>query len=160
MKFSLVIATIMAVVGVNEVSANYVEFDHTKMACLVNNYRQSKGLAPLSLHDTLNESAQRHSECQARHNKVAQYFADEDNLLKRCSAHGVHWTNLKESVACSYNSMESVFEYWTNNSEYAHMFTDTATHFGCGMSVNDDGVPYWTADFACNHALPKNIPKC
>lgn len=117
---------------------------------LTNVERAKAGLAALTVDRRLMESAQLHSECQARRNLLTHDGPNGESPSDRMKATGYvvrHWA---ENAARGFGtSAEAVVAAWMRSpSHRANILRSTVTEIGLGIAYSADGTPFWTQNFA------------
>jgi uncharacterized protein YkwD len=118
---------------------------------LINQYRQSKGLPPLTLNTTLTTASKWMSQDMANKN----YFSHTDSLgrdpFTRMAAFGYTANTYKaENIAAGYSTAASVMTGWQNSSGHnANMLNPNYKVIGIGRAYNANSTYkwYWTTDF-------------
>ncbi|KAI9593404.1 CAP domain-containing protein, partial [Syncephalis fuscata] len=143
---TLVMLTAFAA-SVVEVSASPFDFTPEGMLCQVNSFRAGKQLPPLAMYPVLNKAAQDHSQVQANNNNYGHSFPGEPELMQRCSIDGAWWNYIRENVAYGQQTMELAMDFWINSPVHYENLVAESTHFGSGLAIGSNGVPYWTQNF-------------
>ena len=118
---------------------------------LINNYRQTNGLAPLKLNTTLTTASKWMSQDMASKN----YFSHTDSLgrdpFQRMAAFGYTANTSKgENIAAGYQTATAVFDAWKASAGHnANMLSSSYTVIGIGRAYDARSTYgwYWTTDF-------------
>ncbi|KAI9599324.1 CAP domain-containing protein [Syncephalis fuscata] len=140
---TLVMLTAFAA-SVVEVSAGPLDFTPQGMLSLVNKFRAGKRLPPFAMHPVLNKAAQGHSQVQANNQRNEHSFPGEPELMQRCSIDGASWNYIRENIAYGQQTMKQAMDFWTNSPVHYENLVAKSTHFGSGLAIGSNGVPYWT----------------
>jgi uncharacterized protein YkwD len=115
---------------------------------LVNSERAARGLAPMTYDTKLELAAQRHSEDQARSERMSHTGSDGSTMVQRIDRVGFAWRSAAENVAYGYDSPAAVMAGWMNSDGHRRNILSSNTHIGVGVAYGTDGRPYWTQVFA------------
>ncbi|RKP25131.1 CAP domain-containing protein [Syncephalis pseudoplumigaleata] len=130
------------------------------MACEVNRLRESLGKPPLGLATDLNDSAQGHSNVQAKFLQMAHEGLSDGSFLNRLSGYATQWNPPAENVAYGNDSPLSIFLQWFGSSGHYQNMVGDYTHTGCARARGSNGIYYWTQVFSNTPSAPRNIPDC
>lgn len=128
-----------------------LDADEATFLTLINQYRQSRGLAALTVNQSLSAAADWHSNDMA----TKAYFAHNDSLgrtpFQRMAAFGYTANTWKgENIAAGYANAAAVFAGWQRSPGHnANMLNPNFRTIGIGKVVRA-GSPYttyWTTDF-------------
>lgn len=115
---------------------------------LHNAERSKHGLKPLVLNAKLTEAAQKHSDFQAKVNRMAHFGIGDGDPWARIRATGYQYGYAGENVAGNQADAASVVKDWMwSPGHRANILSSRYTEFGGGMADAGHG-PYWTTDFA------------
>ena len=109
---------------------------------LHNDHRQSIGLSPLVLNNTLNQAAQNHSVWMNANNNLSH---DENGVDPgaRLTKLGYRWNTYGENIAMGYATPSAVFAGWLSSSGHRRNIENPSfVEVGFGLSGT-----YWTTDF-------------
>lgn len=138
------------VVSVNKTSASEdttKDFTRDYME-IINDYRASRGLSELELHEDMSKVAAKHSINMAR--GLAEF--SHNGFSNRCTKSKIalgHQGNLcGEIIANGQKTAARVFLAWMNSPGHrAKIVEKRYTHTGFGFSRNKSGKLYWTQIF-------------
>jgi uncharacterized protein YkwD len=119
---------------------------------LINDYRQSKGLGPLKLTQTLGGASDHHSKSMAQHNYFSHDLKAEGiTWSQNISRHGYKYNTYKgENIAAGNAAASATFTQWKNSSGHnANMLSDKFKAIGIGRAYDAQSKYgwYWTTDF-------------
>ncbi len=123
---------------------NYNETE-SKLVTLINDYRQSKGLTPLTVINHVSYKSQEHNFYMIDNNVVNHdYFQQRsDNLVRVLGAERVG-----ENVAYNYQTAESAMSAWINSPSHKANIEGDYTHLGISVTINPEtGRKYYTNMF-------------
>ncbi|AEB75949.1 CAP domain-containing protein [Clostridium botulinum] len=138
-----------------KLSSNYKNEVNKRMIQLVNELRQSQGVAPLKSVDILNNLAEKRSQYMAitgefSHNDTNGNFIFKEDLDKI----NYKWNNVGENIAQNYYSnnpdklAEELFNQWKNSQgHYKNMINSDFNELGFGIGMTQDGKVYATQGF-------------
>jgi len=119
---------------------------------LVNLERAKKKLSPLAHDERLMDAARRHSTDMADGNFLDHTGSDGSNAGQRIDDTGYDWHTWGENIAYGYPNPARVVDAWMNSSGHrANILNPNFVHIGVGHV--DDGVDFWTQDFAAGDTL-------
>ncbi|TMW56084.1 hypothetical protein Poli38472_008732 [Pythium oligandrum] len=157
---ALTLAALTALVAQSEAAdANMMK----EMLDAVNAERAKAGLGPFCYNSKLNAAAQKHSEDQARNNRMTHDGSDGADMAARASREGYKWQGLGENVAAGQRSVADVMNSWMNSDGHRANILGGSSHFGMGYSKGSD-TPYWTQDFGsgqdegCDVSISEPVP--
>jgi len=134
-------------------------YSNTKMLCLVNKQRVKYGLSTLGLSADLTNSAQQHSNDQARMKKMSHDGSNGSDPGTRIQQYGYEWHACAENVAYGYPGAESkVMKAWMKSPGHRANILGPYTHFGSAVAYTGK-TPYYTQDFGDNND-GGNFPEC
>ncbi|HET7095172.1 MAG TPA: CAP domain-containing protein [Thermomicrobiales bacterium] len=129
---------------------------------LINDYRGSLGLQPVSLADDLGEAAQHHSDDMATNNYFSHTLADGSSPEQNIRNFGFTGSTWGENIAAGMSSAPDALQTWKNSPEHDSILRDPDfQEVGIGRSYNDNSQYgwYWTADFGGGaQTAPSTIP--
>ena len=117
---------------------------------LVNQERQARGLAPLSVNSRLVSAAQQHAGNMARYNQMSHTLpqADLPNLVDRLNYYNYDYRAAGENIAWNYRSADAVMTAWMNSPGHrANILNPNFTEIGVGVRYNSRGEPYYCQVF-------------
>jgi len=123
---------------------NYNETE-SKLITLINDYRQSKGLNPLTVINHISYKSEEHNFYMIDNNVVNHdYFQQRsDNLVRVLGAEKVG-----ENIAYNYQTAESAMSAWLNSPSHKVNIEGDYTHLGISVTINpDNGKKYYTNMF-------------
>ena len=123
---------------------NYNETE-SKLITLINDYRQSKGLNPLTVINHISYKSEEHNFYMIDNNVVNHdYFHQRsDNLVRVLGAEKVG-----ENIAYNYQTAESAMSAWLNSPSHKANIEGDYTHLGISVTINpDNGKKYYTNMF-------------
>lgn len=123
---------------------NYNETE-SKLITLINDYRQSKGLNPLTVINHISYKSEEHNFYMIDNNMVNHdYFQQRsDNLVRVLGAEKVG-----ENIAYNYQTAESAMSAWLNSPSHKANIEGDYTHLGISVTINpDNGKKYYTNMF-------------
>jgi uncharacterized protein YkwD len=133
------------------VQAAYAPDDQAQaIVGLINDYRGSLGLQPVSLADDLGEAAQHHSDDMATNNYFSHTLADGSSPEQNIHNFGFSGSTWGENIAAGMSSASDALETWKNSPEHDSILRDPDfQEVGIGRAYNADSQYgwYWTADF-------------
>lgn len=115
---------------------------------LVNAERAARGLAPMTYDTKLELAAQRHSDDQARSERMSHTGSDGSTMVQRIDRVGFAWRSAAENVAYGYGTPAAVMAGWMNSDGHRRNILSSNTHIGVGLAYGANGRPYWTQVFA------------
>ena len=117
---------------------------------LINNYRASLGIGPLSLNYQLGAAADYHSYDMATNNYFDHYLFDGTDPSTNMRNFGFGGSPTGENIAAGMASAQEVMIAWQNSPEHdAGMRNPNFTQIGIGRVYNENSYYgwYWTTDF-------------
>ncbi|MFY8009277.1 MAG: CAP domain-containing protein [Flavobacterium sp.] len=123
---------------------NYNETE-SKLITLINDYRQSKGLNPLTVINHISYKSEEHNFYMIDNDVVNHdYFQQRsDNLVRVLGAEKVG-----ENIAYNYQTAESAMSAWLNSPSHKANIEGDYTHLGISVTINpDNGKKYYTNMF-------------
>lgn len=132
------------IVGPTETPATDVE---ARVAQLINNERQVQGLPALRVDSRLVAAARRHSRDMAQNSFCGHIGTDGSDPFDRMRDAG-YTAPYGETVACGYQTPESVVTAWMNSSAHrAILLCSVCSDIGIGYAQGGQYVFLWTANF-------------
>ncbi len=123
---------------------NYNETE-SKLITLINDYRQSKGLNPLTVINHISYKSEEHNFYMIDNDVVNHdYFQQRsDNLVRVLGAEKVG-----ENIAYNYQTAESAMSAWLNSPSHKANIEGDYTHLGISVTINpENGKKYYTNMF-------------
>jgi hypothetical protein len=134
-------------------------YDPVKMLCLVNKERTRGGLKPLGMSKQLENSAQKHSDDQARMRSMTHDGSDGSSPGDRVERAGYNWRSVAENVAYGYGDEEECMKEWMNSPGHReNIMGNSYSHFGSAVAYAGS-TPYYTQDFG-GDGKSYNFPEC
>ncbi|KAI9596673.1 CAP domain-containing protein [Syncephalis fuscata] len=159
MKFPAILAISSLLLAIN-IEQTHAAIDLNKLVCLVNQFRAKNNMPALSMDDSLNRAAQKHSDLQAKSNKMEHRLPGEGGLLERFRQQGGSWSSGAENIAFGYQTEDAVMNGWIKSPGHRANLLGRHTHIGHGMTTGNKNTKYWTQDFATDTRRKPNPPKC
>jgi uncharacterized protein YkwD len=163
LQFRWVVIAVLAVLlsgvafGASSEADVYYDGEEEQFLQLINEYRQSNGVGPLTLSDTLSVASERHSEDMGEYNFFAHdtvkssYYPAYSEPWDRMKAEGYDYNTFKgENIAAGYETAEKVLQGWRNSPSHNHAMLDGNYHAIGIARVHVPGSKfgwYWTTDF-------------
>jgi uncharacterized protein YkwD len=120
---------------------------------LINDYRSSLGLQPVSLADDLGEAAQHHSDDMATNNYFSHTLSDGSSPEQNIRDFGFTGSTWGENIAAGMSSADEALQSWKNSPEHDSILRDpdfSLVGIGRAYNANTEYGWYWTADFGGN----------
>ena len=119
---------------------------------LINNHRNSRGLGPLALTQTLSGASDHHSVSMAKHDYFSHDLRHEGiTWSQNMSRHGYRFkTNRGENIAAGNPGAAATFEQWRASPGHnANMLNNKFKAIGIGRAYDAQSKYgcYWTTDF-------------
>jgi uncharacterized protein YkwD len=117
---------------------------------LINGYRGSLGLSPVSLADDLGEAAQHHSDDMATNNYFSHTLSDGSSPDQNIHNFGFTGSTWGENIAAGMSSASDALQTWENSPEHDSILRDPdfqEVGIGRAYNANSQYGWYWTADF-------------
>jgi uncharacterized protein YkwD len=114
---------------------------------LVNDYRRSKGLMPLTLDNSLARAAAALAADMAKHNRVSHTGPNGADLSRRLKTAGYNFGLAAENIGAGQSSFAELIETWKNDpSQSRNLLVPDATQMGIGYKYRPDTnyKTYWT----------------
>ncbi len=93
-------------------ASNAAQLDADEARGIINDYRQSRGLAPLALDPLLMTEANSHSRDMAFQDKVGQDVSTRGDFDERLENAGIQRNNTAENVGAGYHTIAQAFSGW------------------------------------------------
>jgi uncharacterized protein YkwD len=113
-----------------------------------NRERSRESLPPLALDPLLNKAAQRHADDMAAHHKMAHEGSDGSTPAQRLARLDYPAMASGENVAEGWREVPRVMKGWMESPPHKANILGKFTRVGFGLARDDDGNPYWSAEFA------------
>jgi uncharacterized protein YkwD len=126
----------------------------TELLRLVNDYRLTRGLSPLTPSPRLGDAARAHAHHMIQHRFVAHVSPEGLQPSDRIKQANIEWDTVSENVGSAYSTPQSMFEAWLRSPDHrANIESDRFTYAGVGYAL--DGEPtnafpelhYWAMYF-------------
>jgi uncharacterized protein YkwD len=114
---------------------------------LVNDYRRSKGLTPLTFDNGLARAAAALAADMAKHDHVSHTGPNGADLTKRLKTAGYNFRLATENIGAGQSSLAELIESWKNDpSQSRNLLVPDATQMGLGYKYRPDTKyrTYWT----------------
>lgn len=114
---------------------------------LINEYRASRSLNPLSIDEKLMNIAAIHSERMASMDRMAHVLPGEGSFPQRIAAGGFASSMAAENVAAGQDSLQEVFDAWRRSPGHnANMLLAGVSRMGIALAIQPGGRyhTYWT----------------
>jgi uncharacterized protein YkwD len=121
--------------------------DTSQALRLVNDYRQLKGLKPLTFDDSLAIAAAALAGDMAKHNRLSHTGPNGAGLAKRLKDAGYNFGLAAENIGAGQNSVPELIDTWKNDpSQSRNLLLPDATQMGIGYKYRSDTnyKTYWT----------------
>lgn len=126
----------------NNSSAGFGTFEQ-QVLDLTNAERAKRGLAPLSLNNSLNQSAELHSVDMATKNYFSHQGLDGSQPWDRMKAQGYNYSRAAENIAFGQPTAQEVVNAWMNSAGHrANILNSNLKDIGIGYYNG-----YWTQNF-------------
>lgn len=125
-----------------------------------------KSFPHLSVHGTLTQVAQLHSDDQAQRDRMGHDGSDGSSLGVRVDRTGFDWSNLGENVAVGFTSAKEVVMAWMCSPTHRKNLMGCSFNLlGIGCSYSNGGKHFFTQNFGCaawdhcecNHEPPPSM---
>jgi uncharacterized YkwD family protein len=114
---------------------------------LVNRERESRGLDPLAMSETLTSIARTKSEDMVANNYFSHNSPTYGSPFDMLRQFGVSYSTAGENIASGQTTVASVMDTWMNSPGHAaNILNDAYTEIGVGVA-NNNGRPIWTQIF-------------
>ncbi|WP_035512357.1 CAP domain-containing protein [Halalkalibacillus halophilus] len=114
---------------------------------LVNQERESRGLAPLEISVELSNVARQKSQDMGENNYFSHQSPTYGSPFDMMDAYGIQYRSAGENIAMGQRSPEQVMNGWMNSDGHrANILSENFTHIGVGY-VEHNGTTYWTQMF-------------
>jgi uncharacterized protein YkwD len=113
---------------------------------LINEYRASRGLNPLSIDDKLMRIAAVHAERMASLDQMAHVLPGEGSFQQRIADGGFQASMAAENVAAGQDSLQDVFDAWRRSPGHnANMLLSGISRMGIALAIQPGGRyhTYW-----------------
>ncbi len=121
---------------------------NTALLAAHNRERESENLKPLTLDPELSRIAKRHADDMAAHHKMAHEGSDGSTPVERLTRENYQCQTSGENIAFGWRRVDRVMKGWLDSPPHKKNILGAFTRVGFGVALDDDGVPYWAADFA------------
>ncbi len=116
-----------------------------------NEVRVANGLAPLTLHPTLQYCAESHSADMAEHTFMSHTGSDWSTPFQRMSRNGYKYRSAGENVAAGQGSVSQVMNTWMGSFGHrANILGRQYKDIGAAVRLSKGGTPYWTVTFGAS----------
>jgi uncharacterized protein YkwD len=113
---------------------------------LINEYRASRSLGPLSIDDKLMKIAADHAHLMASMDRMAHVLPGEGSFQQRIAAGGFQASMAAENVAAGQDSLQEVFDAWRRSPGHnANMLLAGISKMGIALAIQPGGRyhTYW-----------------
>ncbi len=124
-----------------------VRLDPNEAARLINNYRKTKGLAPVSIDPLLTETAKRHSSDLAKHDRISHYGSDGSNPWDRVERSGYKPQLAAENVGTGQLTIKEVMQGWKDSPGHnKNLLLPDVKHIGVALVYDpkSEYKTFWT----------------
>ncbi len=114
---------------------------------MINRYRSTRGLRPLTMETKLTAAAERHSTDLARADRISHTGTDGSNPWHRVKLSGYRPLLAAENVGAGQRSFEEVLQGWKESPGHdKNLLLADATHMGIALKTNPDSSyqTFWT----------------
>jgi len=149
-----------APVAVAQESGSSLDSEESTFIDLLNAYRGSLGLAPVTLNYELSAAAKYHSVDMATNNYFAHYLSDGTDAGTNIQNFGYTGFPYAENIAAGMATAQEAFTGWQNSPEHNATMTDSRyTEIGIGRAYGEGSQYgwYWTATYGAGEA-PQTAP--
>jgi uncharacterized protein YkwD len=120
-----------------------------QVVALTNQQRAAHGCGALTENAAIDKAATGHSDEMAEENTLSHDGANGSNAADRLKQAGYPAKKWAENIASGYATPKEVVGSWMNSAGHRANILDCGlAEIGVGYVVDDQGVPYWTQDFA------------
>lgn len=116
-----------------------------------NRERAGKKLAPMTLDPKLTAAAQVQADDMAKHAKMSHEGSDGSSPFDRIKRQEYRFESAAENVAEGQRTVEDAMRSWMNSPHHRDNILGKYTQAGFAVARDEDGTPYWCADFAAPH---------
>jgi uncharacterized protein YkwD len=122
-------------------------FDPASAQNLINEYRQRKGLKPLTINAKLTAAAYEHSQDLAKHDRISHYGSDGTDPWARVTRTGYPARLAAENVGTGQLSIQEVFDGWRKSPDHnANLLLRDAREMGIAVVYRPETEfkTFWT----------------
>lgn len=112
-----------------------------------NRERAKEKLPPLSFDSSLVKAAKAHTDDMAGRKIMSHDGGDGSTPSDRIKRQGYQYQNDGENVGMGYPNVSAVMTGWMNSPHHRENILGKFTQAGFAVTFDDDGKPYWTANF-------------
>lgn len=124
-----------------------VKLDPELAVKLINNYRKSKGLGPVTIDPLLTETAKAHSRDLAKHDRISHYGSDGSNPWDRVERSGYRPQLAAENVGTGQLSIKEVMQGWKDSPGHnKNLLLPDASNIGIALvyAPKTEYKTFWT----------------
>lgn len=123
---------------------SYTELEY-EVVSVINEYRSSINLPPLSILNSVSGAAQSHSKYMASHKNMNH---DNFNARSNYLMENENAQIILENVAYGYNTAQDVVNAWIRSASHkTNILNPSVTHFGLSIQKDNRGRKYYTNIF-------------
>jgi uncharacterized protein YkwD len=116
---------------------------------MVNAERAARGVAPVSVHPSVQFAAESHAKYEALASVMTHVSPNGARGGDRIAGAGYAWRTWGENVAAGQADCTTVMAAWMNSPGHRDNILNPAfSHIGMAAAANSAGVPYWVMDLA------------
>ena len=134
------------VLGFIQIAPAYqYEGAETELIALVNSERQASGIPPLQTNWEVTRLARYKSEEMKRHGLFDHESFVYGNPAQTLDYFHVPYSAIGANIAMGQETAHEVMEAWLcSPGHQANLVNQSFTSAGVGLSLDEDGIPYWT----------------
>jgi len=125
--------------------AYHYQGPEAELICLINAERVKNGAAPLTQNWEVARVARYKSEEMKRHGMLCHESLVYGSPAQQLTRFNVPHSVVGANIAMGHETPRLVLDAWLNSqNHYANLIDDKYTSAGVGLSIDDDGIFYWT----------------